>query len=260
MAYFASATSLNGLSQPEPPAAGSVALQFESGWLPTLSTSQQRVGFDGTTPEDLNKAPVFLRPRVSIGLPGALAVTAAVDPPVRAFGVTPRLLALAVDGPIHDAASWRLRWRAHGQVGSVTAAVTCPASVLRYAPGSMGNPAGCTAVSADETTLRYAGAEAIVSHAAPRGVSPHVALGVNFVDGVFQTNAQTYGQPDHTRLMAHGAALAASAGVGYAVSDRVSVVADAFFAPLTVRREQGGPTTLDPMTNVRVLVSYRVFR
>lgn len=260
MKYFVSASALNGLSTPEPPPRGSVALELESGWLPTLSTSQQRVGFDGTSPEDLNKAPVLLRPRVTVGLPRTIAITAAVDPPMRAFGVTPRLFALAVDGPMFDSGGWRLRWRAHGQVGSVTAAVTCPPAVLRYAPGSAGNPAGCTGESSDETMLRYAGAEAIVSRAARRGWSPHAAVGVNFVDGVFQTNAPTYGQLDRTQLATHGAVLATSAGVGYVLNDRLTLIADAFFAPLTVRRQAGAPTTVDPMTNVRALVSYRVFR
>jgi hypothetical protein len=54
-----------------------------------LSAAQQRVAFNGTTPEDLNRAPVFLRPRLAIGLPHRLSIIAAVDPPIRAFGVTP---------------------------------------------------------------------------------------------------------------------------------------------------------------------------
>ena len=83
MKYFTSATSLSGLSTPDSPSAGSLAVQFEIGWLPTLSTAQERVGFDGTAPEDLNKAPVFLRPRVTLGLPRQLSLIVAVDPPVR---------------------------------------------------------------------------------------------------------------------------------------------------------------------------------
>jgi hypothetical protein len=159
MKYFTSATSLSGLSTPDSSSAGSLAVQFEVGRLPTLSAAQERVGFDGTTPEDLNKAPVFLRPRVTIGLPRRLSLIIAVDPPIRAFGVTPRLLALGIDGALHDSGTWRFGWRAHGQIGTVTAAFTCPANVAPFAPGSMNNPAGCTAESSDVTTLRYAGVE-----------------------------------------------------------------------------------------------------
>jgi hypothetical protein len=67
------------------------------------------VGFDGTTPEDLNKAPVFFRPRVTVGLPRRLSLIIAVDPPARAFGVMPRLLALGIDGAFHDSGTWRFR-------------------------------------------------------------------------------------------------------------------------------------------------------
>lgn len=260
MKYFTAASSMNGLSAPEPPPAGSLAIGFESGWLPTLSTSQQQVGFEGTTPEDLNKAPVFLRPRVMFGLARGLAVTAAFDPPIRSFGVTPRLFGLAVDGPLYAASSWRLGWRAHGQVGGVTTAVTCPARVLPFPPGSPANPVGCTAESADETMLRYAGFEIVAARRTARGVAPHAAIGVNALDTAFHTNAQTYGQPDRTRLETRGIVLAASTGVGYTVNERLQIVGDLFFAPLSVRRHPGASSSIDPMVNARALVLYRVIR
>jgi hypothetical protein len=260
MKYFTSATALSGLSTPDSPSAGSLAVQFEIGWLPTLSAAQERVGFDGTTPEDLNKAPVFLRPRVTIGLPRRLALIIAVDPPIRAFGVTPRLLALGIDGAIHDSGTWHFGWRAHGQIGTVTAAFTCPANVVPFAPGSTANPAGCTAESSDVTTLRYAGVELQAARRIGERFAPHAAAGANLVDNVFQTNAQTYGQPDHTRLQANGVTLMASAGIGYTVTKRVTIAADLFYAPLTVRRTLGSASSIDPMINARALISYRVIR
>ena len=59
-----------------------------------------------------------------------------------AIGVTPRLLALGIDGPIHDSGTWRVGWRAHGQIGTVTAAFTCRANVVPFAPGSANTPTG----------------------------------------------------------------------------------------------------------------------
>ena len=259
MKYFTSATTLNGLSTPDALQPGSLAVQFESGWLPTLSTAQERVGFNGTAPEDLNQAPVFLRPRVAIGLPHRLSIIVAVDPPIRAFGVTPRLLALGLDGVIHESAAWRFGWRAHGQVGTVTAAVSCPANIVAFPPGSANNPTGCTAESADVSTLRYGGAELQAARRVGRLV-PHAAVGANFIDGIFQTNAQTFGQPDHTRLQSSGVTFAASAGVGYALSDRFAIAADVFYSPLTVQRTATSATTIDPMINARGLISYRVNR
>jgi opacity protein-like surface antigen len=260
MKYFTSATVLSGLSTPDTLPPGSMALQFESGWLPPLSAAQQRVGFNGATPEDLNKAPVFMRPRVAVGLPGRMAIVVGVDPPVRTFGVTPRLVAVGIEGPLYDSSTWRLNWRAHGQTGSVTAAVTCPSSVLTFAPGSGANPAGCTAESADVTTLRYAGVELQLARRIGQRVLPHVAVGGHYIDNVFQTNAETFGQPDRTRMRASGFAFAASAGLGYALSQRLAVSADLFYAPLTVRRTPASAMSLDPMINGRILVSYRVIK
>jgi hypothetical protein len=260
MKYFTSATSLSGLSTPDIPSPGSLAVQFEIGWLPTLSTAQQRVGFDGTAPEDLNKAPVFLRPRVMLGLPRRLSLIVAVDPPVRAFGVTPRLLALGIDGPIHDSGTWRVGWRAHGQIGTVTAAFTCPANVVPFAPGSANNPTGCTAESSDVTSLRYVGVELQATRRIVHRFSLQASAGPNFVDNVFQTNAQTYGQPDHTRLQASGVTLTTSAGFGYTVTDRFTIVMNLFYAPLTVQRTISSASTIDPMFNARALISYRVTR
>lgn len=260
MKYFTSATALSGLSTPDRPSAGSLAIQFESGWLPRLSAAQQRVGFNGTTPEDLNKAPVFLRPRVAFGLPHGLSIIAAVDPPIRSFGVTPRLLALGVDGVIHDSGTWRVGWRAHGQMGTVTAAVTCPANVVPFAPGSPNNQAGCTAESSDVTTLRYAGVELQAARRIGHRFAPHAAAGAIFIDNVFQTNAQTFGLPDRTRLQANGVTLTTSAGMGYSVTERFTIVADLFYAPLTVRRTASSAASIDPLFNARALISYRVIR
>jgi hypothetical protein len=260
MKYFTSATSLSGLTTPDVLGAGSVAIEFESGWLPTLGVAQQRVGFNGTSPEDLNRAPVFLRPRLAIGLPHRLSIIAAVDPPIRSFGVTPRLLALGLDGVLNDTGTWRVGWRAHGQIGTVTAAVTCPAAVVPFAPGSPNNPAGCTAESSDATSLRYAGVEVQVARRIGPRFAPHAAAGANFVDSVFQTNAQVFGQPDRTRLQTHGATLTTSAGIGYSVTERFALAADLFYSPLTVRRPPGNASSIDPMFNARALISYRFVR
>lgn len=43
MKYFTSATTLSGLTTPDRPQPGSLAIQFESGWLPRVSPAQQRV-------------------------------------------------------------------------------------------------------------------------------------------------------------------------------------------------------------------------
>jgi hypothetical protein len=71
MKYFASSTLLSGLEPPEQAEGtlfGSLSVAFELGWLPTLDAGETRIGFNGKSPEDLNKAPLFARPVVRVGL------------------------------------------------------------------------------------------------------------------------------------------------------------------------------------------------
>ena len=260
MKYFTSATFLSGLTTPDETRRGSIAIGLEGVWLPTLSEEQQRVGYYGTAMQDLNKAPVFLRPRLTVGLPGRVAVIAAVVPPIRSFGITPRLGALGVEWMMIDRAAWSLGWRAHGQIGTVTGAITCPSSVVAFKPGSGDNPTGCGAESSDVTTMRYGGVELQVARRVSEKLTPHFAVGVTAIGSVFQTNAVTFGQLDRTRLRANGVTYSASAGVGYAIADRFTIAVDAFYSPLMVRRTSTGPLTNDPLINARALVIYRVRR
>jgi hypothetical protein len=157
--YFASATLMAGLETPHTRRPGAVSIGMEFGWLPRLSSAQQQVGFNGMDTLDLNSAPLLARPRVTVGLPGRFSVVLSATPPVRFFGVTPLLVALAVERPIVETAAWTIGVRGYGQMGHVNAAFTCPQDVVQFAPGSPGNAGGCHAASSDAATLRFAGAE-----------------------------------------------------------------------------------------------------
>jgi len=117
--YFTSATLLSGLESPRTQKPGAVSIGLEAGWLPPLTDAQQLVGYYGTEAQDLNKAPFFLRPNVELGLPGRLSLIVAFVPPVKMFGITPKLLALAIQRPIYETPSWAVGLRAYGQVGTV---------------------------------------------------------------------------------------------------------------------------------------------
>src|SRR5437879_10259086 len=96
--YFTSTTMLSGLQPPERPIEerrfGSIAVGLELGWLPALSPEQARVGFGGKKEEDANKAPIFVRPRVTVGLPWRLSPILAAPPTPRIFDVAAPLLLL----------------------------------------------------------------------------------------------------------------------------------------------------------------------
>src|SRR6266853_4086247 len=70
--YFASSTLLSGLQPPEmideERGTGSITVGLETGWLPALNPERARVGFSGKKQEDVNKAPIFMRPVLRVGL------------------------------------------------------------------------------------------------------------------------------------------------------------------------------------------------
>jgi hypothetical protein len=255
--YFTSATALMGFDPAPGERPGSVAIQFEAGWLPALSPAQEQVGFAGTAAEDLNKAPVFLRPRVRVALPHRMALIVGGVPPVRAFGVTPRLISAGLEWAMIDSARWRLALRAHGQTGTITGAFTCPDNVLSSAPGSAGNPTGCNAVSSDVATLRYGAVELQASRRLSPHLVPHASVALTGIEAAFQVNARAFDNVDRTRLQTSGVAWATSVGATVPINARLAFVTDMFIAPLYVRRDPVAAPSVDSFVNLRALISWR---
>jgi hypothetical protein len=259
--YFTAASMLSGLQpieSPEGHRVGSFNLGFETGWLPELDAGQQKIGFKGSVPEDLNKAPIFARLVVRVGLPGKFTAVVAAPPPFEVFGITSHLLAFGLERPLVERPQWTLGWRGYGQVGNVKGAFTCPHSVLGFAPGSPSNPTECVGESADVATMRYAGMELQFSHrlrSVPKLV-PHVAAGGNWIDGAFQVHAPVQDGLDQTRLWTRGGTFTGTGGVTYAMTRRAAFTVDAFYTPLWVQRTATAPRTNDGLFNVRALISY----
>jgi hypothetical protein len=260
LAYFASATLLSGLETPSTRRPGDVSIGLELGWLPRLNSTELRVGYDGLETEDLNKAPVIPRPRVTVGLPARLSLIVAGTPPVRMFGVKAALLAVGLERPLVETPRWSVGLRGYGQIGTARASYTCPASKLAFAPGEPGNEDGCQAPSSDTATLRYAGAEASVAYQpAGRGrLSPHAAVGVAYMDVGFQVHALVFGYVDHTDMLSHGVIVSGSGGITSRLTSRLSMGLDVFYAPLQVRRGPGAPAQNDGLLNIRALMTYRL--
>lgn len=259
--YFASMSLLSGLPAPafsESNKPGTISIGLEMDWLPQLDAGQQRIGFNGTSPEDLNKAPIFARPVLRVTLPDKFTALVAAPPPFLLFGVHAHLLAFGLERPLVERGNWSLGWRGYGQVGSVKGAFTCPSSVLAFAPGSAGNPTDCIAQSADVASLRYAGSELEFSYRLPSNpkIIPHVAVGGNFMDMVFQVHAPLDDGLDETRMWTRGGTLSTSGGITYLLSRRTAFTVDAFYTPLWVTRQAGASRTNDGLFNVRALLSY----
>ena len=99
---------------------------METDWVPQLDAGQQRIGFNGRAPQDLNKVPFLVRPVLRVGLPDKFSAIVAAPPPFELFGVHAHLLAFGLERPLLEREHWTLGWRGYGQVGSVKGAFTCP--------------------------------------------------------------------------------------------------------------------------------------
>jgi hypothetical protein len=72
-----------------------------------------RIGFNGTAVQGLDKAPIFARPVVRVGLPAKFSFIAAAPPPFEVFGLTPHLIAFGLEHPIVERPNWSLNWRGY---------------------------------------------------------------------------------------------------------------------------------------------------
>lgn len=259
MNYFSSVSLLAGLGAPFSRELGAVEVGAEIQWLPQLSKSMRRVGFNGVKYEDLNQAPIFTRPRLTVGLPWRTALTLSYVPPIRAFGVKPHLFAFALERPLYERNPWTFGIRLYGQIGKIEGAFTCPKDVAKFPAGSPENPFGCNKKSDDEVTQQYGGVELSGSYRIKqlKGLTPYIAVAGNFLDNKMQVRAQTFGNRDRNRLFAQTWTFSATAGIVYPLTKRIYLNLSLFYTPLWVSRPPDTDTQNDPLFNVRAGISYR---
>lgn len=259
MNYFTSVTLLSGLSMPRSRAPGSIEIALELDRIPQLSESEQRIGFDGRKEEDLDKSPVFGRPRITIGLPWRSALILSYIPPVKLYGLKPHIFTIALERPLLESGPWTLGARLYGQLGTVRGAFTCPDEVTAYPPGAPGNVYGCDTQSNDKAYQHYAGLELSGAYRIERlgGLTPYVTLGANYLNPKVQVHAQVFGHADRNRLDADTVTVSAGLGLIYALDERLTLSAGAFYSPLEVTRQPSTSSNNDPLINFRTQISYR---
>ncbi len=258
MKYFGAVSTFTGMERPTFRAPGSVEFGLEAGWIPSLSESKRRVGFNGTALDDLNKVSVFGRPRLSVGLPGGFTAEVGWVPPIELNGVKTNLVSAALERPFFDAGGVSLGWRLYAQTGNVKGDFTCWDSVVSQPPGSAGNPFGCNAISHDEVTLKQAGLALTGGMGETGTLGFHYAVGATYNDPRFQVDAVEFHIPDHTLLTTHGWTEWVAAGVGVPLGGSVSLSGEAFYSPLMVKRPPDTSTRNDGLFNVRAMLRFRL--
>lgn len=257
MKYYASVSLASGFGVPAERQPGDVDLAFEVGWIPSLEGDDARVGFRGTKQEDLDKAPVLARPRLTVGLPARFTLELGWVPPVEVFDAKPNLVTAALGRPLFVGHAWRAGARLHGMAGTIESDITCPDEIAGLDdPGA--NPFRCEAESEDEVDVSYVGLELAAERDAGGAWVPYGALGISSFDLEFQVDAVTGGFRDLSRLTASGPQWHAVAGLRWQGRPRTTLGAEVFYSPLEVERVDGGGSEVDPLVNVRALVSYRL--
>ena len=261
MFYFTSVSLFSGLGTPRSRELGSVEAGLELGSIPHLSEEQRTVGLNGVKEEDLNKAPLFARGRLTIGLPWKLALILGYVPPVEVFGLRAHLFAYGLERPIYERGPWTFGLRAYGQLGNVEGAFTCPGDVADEPPGSPGNPYGCEGKSKDKATQVYWGAELSGSYRidALGGATPWLTIAGNYLDTRFDVKAETFGFRDRSRLKSDTGTVTFGLGVRYPITEKIDVSIGGSFTPLWVVRPPSTVEEQDGLLNARTTLSYRFF-
>jgi hypothetical protein len=260
MQYFGSVAMMTPIGPPRAIEPGSVAFAIEVTQVPQLSAAERTVGSNGINEQDLNRLPVFVRPRVTVGLPHRFAVEIGYVPPLRVDGVEPNLLSLAIARELHAGERWSLGARLHGQIGEVEGDLTCQDDDASFEPGTPGNLQGCLAASDDTTTLDHLGLHLGAGYqlGGARGSTLLFGAGVIHHDLEFEADAFTYDIHDRTRLRADGTTWAVDAGISVPASQRADLGVEVLWSPLEVIRPPRTTTENDDLIHVKALLRYRV--
>jgi hypothetical protein len=258
MKYFTTVSVTSGFGPPEPSEAGSVSLSVEVGWIPEIGADDAQVGFGGTKAEDVNKAPVLVRPRLDLGLPADWTLTVGYVPPLDLFDAEAHLLTVSLGRPLWHHGPWRAGGRLYGQIGTVYSDITCPDEVAARGDDPVGNPYRCQEPSEDRVDLRYAGLELALGRDDGGRLAPHLALGVDRLDMAFEVDALTAGFRDRSLLTAEGTVWHAAAGLTYRAERAPAIALEVYYTPLSVDRGAPGGSENDPLLNVRLLATHRL--
>ncbi len=234
----------------------SIEVGFDAEWIPSLSTEQRFIGFNGTKEEDVNRTSALGRPRVRIGLPRSFSVEVGYIPPVTISGVKPNVFTWALDRPIASRSWWRLGGRVYGLAGHISGDITCDAATVAAGSDPVRNPYKCEAPSNDEIRIHSVGVELLNGFAVTPRLEPFVATGWNYFSNRFQVNALYSGILDESLLLTNGPTFSLTTGITYRLAERIRISGEAFYTPLDVRRQ--GIRTGDSLVNVRAGAYYLI--
>ena len=198
--------------------------------------------------EHTTLTPAFGRPRLTLGIPAGFVLEASYLPPVPVGGATPNMASFALSRPLSMSLGARevtFALRAHGTVGQVRGAITCPASALQATNAAA--PCYGTQPSRDTFYPSMVGAEgAVATHDRGGRLSLFAGGGITWLRPRFRVGfTDASGNVDTTEVLADLRRGAAFGGVTLRATDLLQVSAEAYSVPQDV-------------TTLRVAVTYRM--
>lgn len=255
MNYVAASSLMTAFGATPRLAAWRWGVALDLGYIPRLSESQQRVGFNGIKQEDLNRSPVFGRLRLILGLPGEFVAELGYTPPLSIDGTQPLdLVALSIGRRLFETDSFSLSMQVFGQHGRAQGDITCPARIAGV-PDRDQNPFNCMAPSNDHVKLNYYGLE-LTSAWTAESWHAHASAGVARTEFAVQVDAFT-NVHDRSLIVSRGSLPFATIGASKDLDAQWNVGVEVLYVPLRVQREPGAPTQDDSLTSVRLQLLYR---
>ena len=215
--------------------AGAVMLGAEAGNVPSPNAEIQRPEYCYQPhSEHTTLTPAFGRPRLTLGLPAGLLIEASYLPPVRVGGATPNLASFAIARPVDitvGAQRMTLGVRAHGTVGRVSGAITCPASALQTTDPTA--PCYGTRPSRDTFYPSMFGAEGVVATRDRGGrISLYAGGGITWLRPHFQVGfTDALGNTDQTDVAVDVRRGSAFGGIGLRATDLLRISAEVYSVP-----------------------------
>ena len=258
MKYTATVVAFTPLAPQHDAPAGRFELALEIASVPSLSSAERRLGFNGTKVEDIDRAPAFARLRASLALPRGFVAELGVVPPVELDGLEPQFVALALSRSLAAGRRFALGARGQAQYGTLNGDITCSRSDVAAGDDPARNPLGCTAPSDDELELVLAGGELVLALVPARsgGLAPYLALGAQHLSGTFRVDARYAGLRDRTRLEADGWTWLVALGAHGDLAPAWSLAGELVYSPLDIRRP-GRESETDAVATLRLAVSRR---
>ena len=249
LAFYEAPLVFSFANAPERLSPGAVTLGGELGNVPSPSAEIQRPEYCYQPHSEHTKlTPVFARPRLTVGLPAGFALEASYLPPVPVGGATPNLASFALMRPVLftvGAHELTLALRAHGTVGRVRGAITCPTSALQTADAN--SPCYGTRPSRDTFYPGMFGTEGAVATGDRAGrFSLYAGGGIAWLRPRFRVGfTDASGNVDATEVIADLRRGSAFGGVTVRATDVLQLSAEAYSVPQDV-------------TTVRVALTYQL--